>query len=206
MNRQTLQTSLIFALLILLFAACGGSSSSAPIASAPKSEGGTAVDNPPSPPNTGSSSLPAATYVAPEPIEEAEEAVDYMAEPETIQEVPAEESAAGAPIAAAPTPLATAPPANDSIAPEPYYPTPTPVSPANTFFEDYGVNPFILTQADPLSTFSLDVDTGSYSVARNYLRQGLQPPPDAIRPEEFVNAFDQGYDIPPDTAFAVYAD
>ncbi len=205
MNRQTLQTSLIFALLILLFAACGGSNSSTPIASAPKSEGGTAVDNPPNPPNT-SSPLPAVTYAAPEPGE-GEEIVEYAAEPEAAREAPAEESAAGAPLAVAPVPLATAPPpANDSLDPEPYYPTPVPQRPSNTFFEDYGVNPFVLTQVDPLSTFSLDVDTGSYSIARSYLRQGLQPPPEAIRPEEFVNAFDQGYDIPPDTAFAVYAD
>lgn len=203
MNRYTLQTSLIFALLILLFAACSGKSS-APIASAPKSESGTAVEipAPSNPVSSADEQIVVVTRTTTETVigEEAEA-------PAPALEVPAQESAAGAPIAAAPTPLATAPPANDSIAPEPYYPTPTPATnPANTFFEDYGANPFVLTQVDPLSTFSLDVDTGSYTIARNYLRQGLQPPPDAIRPEEFVNAFDQGYDIPPDTAFAVYAD
>jgi Ca-activated chloride channel family protein len=59
---------------------------------------------------------------------------------------------------------------------------------------------------DNLSTFSLDVDTGSYSVARRYLNEGLQPPAAAVRVEEFVNSFDQGYEIPDDTAFALYAD
>lgn len=107
---------------------------------------------------------------------------------------------------APPVPLATAAPAitNDSI-----YPAPTPTSaaqPSAMFFEEYGVNPYILTEVDNLSTFSLDVDTGSYSIARRYLQDGLQPPSEAIRVEEFVNSFDQGYQIPPNTDFAVYAD
>ena len=87
--------------------------------------------------------------------------------------------------------------------------TPAPTQsalPSNTFFEDYGVNPYTLTTVDNLSTFSLDVDTGSYTIARSYLQDGHQPPADAVRVEEFVNAFDQGYAMPPNTAFAVYAD
>ena len=71
-------------------------------------------------------------------------------------------------------------------------------TPSAMFFEEYGVNPYILTEVDNLSTFSLDVDTGSYSIARRYLQDGLMPPPAAIRVEEFVNSFDQGYQIPPD--------
>ncbi|MCP4417166.1 MAG: DUF3520 domain-containing protein, partial [Chloroflexi bacterium] len=109
--------------------------------------------------------------------------------------------------AEAPAPLATAPAvSNDTIAP---YPTSTPpvvAQPSAMFFEEYGVNPYILTDVDNLSTFSLDVDTGSYSIARRYLQDGIQPPPEAIRVEEFVNSFDQGYQIPPNTDFAVYAD
>ncbi len=107
-----------------------------------------------------------------------------------------------APIAIAPQ---SAP--SEQIAP---LPTPSPmgtaVPPRDMFFQDYGVNPYILTSADNLSTFSLDVDTGSYSIARRYLNDGLMPPQDAIRVEEFVNSFDQGYLNPPDTGFAVYAD
>lgn len=210
MNRQTLQTSLIFTLLILLLAACGRSKVNEPIASAPKSGSGPAGEIAPArPSDTESPVEPAATYVPSAPVVESktEDTADYVTEAESPAEISSEESAAQAPLSVAPAPLATAPPpAAGIIAPEPIYPTPAPQRPSNTFFEDYGVNPFILTQVDPLSTFSLDVDTGSYSVARNYLRQGLQPPPEAIRPEEFVNAFDQGYDIPPDTAFAVYAD
>ena len=65
--------------------------------------------------------------------------------------------------------------------------------PSNTF-EDYGVNPFVNTAEDPASTFALDVDTGSYVVARNYLRGGELPPFEAVRVEEFVNYFDGGYE------------
>ncbi len=121
-------------------------------------------------------------------------------------EVEAEESLdAAAEFAAPPAPLATAPATtSESIIPAP---TPTrPSQPSAMFFEEYGVNPYILTEVDNLSTFSLDVDTGSYSIARRYLQDGLQPPPEAIRVEEFVNSFDQGYQIPPNTDFAVYAD
>ena len=63
---------------------------------------------------------------------------------------------------------------------------------ANTF-EDYGVNPFVDTYEDNLSTFALDVDTASYVVTRNYLEGGQLPPIEAVRVEEFVNYFDGGY-------------
>lgn len=107
----------------------------------------------------------------------------------------------------APQPLATSGPiASDEIALAPTTPTPASSAPTDMFFAQYGVNPFILTSVDNLSTFSLDVDTGSYNVARNYLRDGLQPPPTAIRVEEFVNSFEQGYPIPTNSTFAVYAD
>jgi Ca-activated chloride channel family protein len=89
----------------------------------------------------------------------------------------------------------------------------TPLSPAtqaptprDMFFQDYGVNPYILTSEDNLSTFSLDVDTGAYSIARRYITDGLPVPPEAVRVEEFVNTFNQGYALPPDAAFAIYAD
>jgi Ca-activated chloride channel homolog len=80
---------------------------------------------------------------------------------------------------------------------------PTPVD--NTF-EDYGVNPYIDTDRDHLSTFAIDVDTASYSVMRNYLTDGNLPPPEAVRIEEFVNYFDQDYPTPENVAFGVYAD
>ena len=61
------------------------------------------------------------------------------------------------------------------------------------YFEHAGVNPFVATDEDALSTFALDVDNASFTLARNYLDRGVLPPPDAIRVEEFVNAFDAGW-------------
>jgi Ca-activated chloride channel homolog len=79
--------------------------------------------------------------------------------------------------------------------------------PYDMFFEDYGVNPSIDTEDDNLSTFALDVDTGSYTVMRNYLNDGNLPPSDSVRVEEYVNYFEQGYAIPPEhQAFGVYVD
>jgi Ca-activated chloride channel homolog len=63
-------------------------------------------------------------------------------------------------------------------------------------FEDYGYRDFVAASDDPLSTFALDVDTGSYTVGRRYLEEGSFPPPESVRPEEYVNAFDYDYDTP----------
>ena len=64
------------------------------------------------------------------------------------------------------------------------------------FFEGHGVNPFVDTDEDALSTFALDGDTGSFQVGRLYLDEGHMPPPDSVRVEEWVNSFEQGYDRP----------
>jgi Ca-activated chloride channel family protein len=65
-------------------------------------------------------------------------------------------------------------------------------------FEDYGVNPEVATAEDHQSTFGLDVDTGSYTVARSYLTDGRLPDPAAVRTEEFINLFRQDYQPPAD--------
>jgi len=77
----------------------------------------------------------------------------------------------------------------------------------DNFFENYGVNPFIDTEDDHLSTFALDVDTGSYTVVRRMISDGNLPEKDAVRVEEFVNYFEQNYDLPPEgQAFAIHID
>ncbi|HVR42839.1 MAG TPA: von Willebrand factor type A domain-containing protein [Thermoanaerobaculia bacterium] len=76
----------------------------------------------------------------------------------------------------------------------------------DVFFRSYGVNPFIDTDDDSLSTFALDVDTGSYAVARRYLADGHLPPPEAIRVEEVLNAFRYGDPPPARDAFAIHAE
>ena len=76
----------------------------------------------------------------------------------------------------------------------------------DVFFKDYGTNAFIDTEDDHLSTFGMDVDTASYSITRHYLRDGSVPPPEAVRVEEFVNAFDYNYPPPWGEAFAVHVE
>ena len=79
--------------------------------------------------------------------------------------------------------------------------------PYDMFFEDYGVNPIIDTEDDHLSTFALDVDTGSYTIMRNYINDGNLPPEESVRVEEYVNYFEQGYASPPaHQAFGIYID
>lgn len=72
-------------------------------------------------------------------------------------------------------------------------------------FADYGVRPFVATAVDPLSTFALDVDTASYSVARRWVDEGTVPPRESVRLEEFVNSFSYDYRAPSD-GLAVVAD
>ncbi len=50
-------------------------------------------------------------------------------------------------------------------------------------------NPFLDARANPLSTFSIDVDTASYANVRRFLDEGQLPPPEAVRIEELVNYF-----------------
>jgi len=49
---------------------------------------------------------------------------------------------------------------------------------------------------NPVSTFSIDVDTGAYSNMRRWLYQGQLPPEDAVRVEEFINYFNYDYPLP----------
>jgi len=72
------------------------------------------------------------------------------------------------------------------------------------FFKNYGVNPFVDTEDDHLSTFAIDVDDASYVMTRSYLERGHLPPDEAVRVEEFVNHFDYGYDPPHSRPFEVY--
>ena len=71
-------------------------------------------------------------------------------------------------------------------------------------FSDYGINGFDLTEYDRLSTFSIDVDSASYTLVRRKLNEGYLPPEAAVRVEEFVNYFPYEYQRPtPGHPFAV---
>jgi Ca-activated chloride channel family protein len=74
------------------------------------------------------------------------------------------------------------------------------------FFKHYGVNPFVDTEDDHLSTFAIDVDDASYVMTRSYLDRGHLPPDEAVRTEEFINHFDYGYNAPSDERFSIFID
>jgi Ca-activated chloride channel family protein len=74
------------------------------------------------------------------------------------------------------------------------------------YFRHYGANPFVEADEDALSTFALDVDTGSYTICRRYIREGHLPPPEAVRVEEFVNFFKKDYAPPREGDFSIHVD
>lgn len=76
----------------------------------------------------------------------------------------------------------------------------------DVFFKAYGTNPFLDPEEDRLSTFGLDVDTGSYTVTRGYLERGHLPPSEAVRVEEFLNYFDYRDPAPRRGDFALSAE
>jgi Ca-activated chloride channel homolog len=99
-----------------------------------------------------------------------------------------------------------------SSAPEHHQPTvapwPAPVSTpyGGVTYEDPGVNPYVDPDEDRVSTFALDVDTASYTIAQRYVDDGNRPDPASVRVEEWVNAFAQGYEGPEEEAFAILVD
>lgn len=82
--------------------------------------------------------------------------------------------------------------------------------PANFNTEEYSTikeNPFLDVKGNPLSTFSIDVDTASYSNVRRFLTEGQMPPADAVRIEEMINYFDYNYPQPDgDHPFSITAE
>lgn len=70
--------------------------------------------------------------------------------------------------------------------------------PPGTRFVDPGTSRPVDPVQDPRSTFALDVDTGSFSVARELVARGVTPPPESVRLEEWVNSFDYA-DPPPES-------
>jgi Ca-activated chloride channel family protein len=85
---------------------------------------------------------------------------------------------------------------------------PAPPPPFNTeAYAHISENRFRRVGAEPVSTFSIDVDTASYSNVRRFLNEGTLPPVDAVRTEELINYFRFGYsDAPGDAPFSVTAD
>jgi Ca-activated chloride channel family protein len=63
-------------------------------------------------------------------------------------------------------------------------------------FEEFEQNRVKLVSEEPVSTFSVDVDTASYSFVRRMLNSGVLPQGDAVRVEEMINYFDYDYPLP----------
>jgi len=98
-----------------------------------------------------------------------------------------------------------------SLSKSKYRSTIKPQSQTNEFlkkpiFKSLPVNPFVLTSKDNKSTFAMDTDTASYSIAKNYINRGILPPPSSIRMEEFINAFDYNLKKPSSEIFSVQTD
>lgn len=101
-------------------------------------------------------------------------------------------------------------PAIMPMAPPPPPPPPAPIAVAppepqgTEDYRDYGVNPIVDPAKDRLSTFAIDVDTASYSIARRKIMEGSLPPFSAVRAEEFLNYFDYGYEGPKSGPFTAH--
>jgi len=65
-------------------------------------------------------------------------------------------------------------------------------------YEHLNDNAVHLVREQPVSTFSIDVDTGAYANVRRFLNAGQLPPQDAVRVEEMINYFDYDYAPPTD--------
>ena len=136
---------------------------------------------------------------------EAQSATAQSAQTSTQTTAGAAQAGAPPPPSGGALPPAQGTPPNRDYGDTGYVP-PAPQPYDTTFFQNYGVNPFIDARADHLSTFAMDVDTASYSVARRFVLDGNRPDPDSVRVEEFVNYFDQEYPQPRRGAFAIHVD
>ena len=114
-------------------------------------------------------------HLAPVPLEEAPAVIVGLAETAGMQST-SEDNFSG-----------SLPAPRDSLA----------IVPTNTeAFPDADPNPLKVTLDEPVSTFSIDVDTASFSVVRSSLMRGQFPPRDAVRIEEMVNYFPYDYPAP----------
>ncbi len=153
---------------------------------------------------TGASGRAGASEEEARPVIRSDDALAAAPEPEVVFEAPVESEVHAAPTAAAPladgdpaiaglrlreaSKAVIVPPPSDAITFEPPQ--------AGDRFESAGDSPLKQVAAEPVSTFSIDVDTASYAYVRNALMQGVLPPPASVRIEEMVNYFDYAYPAP----------
>lgn len=114
----------------------------------------------------------------------------------------------GSSFVSVPSQVARPPDQHHVATPDPYQTNPRPgATPfGGATYEDPGSNPYVDPDEDRVSTFALDIDTASYSLAQRTIREGYRPDPSSVRIEEWVNAFDHDYPTPDDSAFAIVTD
>ena len=82
-----------------------------------------------------------------------------------------------------------------------------PSQPDATTFQNTSRSNFALTSQDDTSTFSLDTDRTSFQLALNWTRSGYEVDPASVRAEEWINAFNYGYEMPrQDDSFNIQTD
>ena len=94
-----------------------------------------------------------------------------------------------------------------ALAPTPVVKSSQPAQPGATNFENTLRSNFALTSQDDTSTFSLDTDRTSFQLALNWARSGYEVDPASVRAEEWINAFNYGYESPRyDDSFNIQTD
>jgi Ca-activated chloride channel family protein len=130
---------------------------------------------------------------------------EQQANARTSTEVRPEQKAAPAGEVAATglLPSAMPGPAENFAPPQPQY---LPVPQNTETYAHIGENPIKSVSEAPVSTFSIDVDTGSYANLRRFLMNGQKPPADAVRVEEMLNYFSYDYEGPRNSGIPFRAD
>lgn len=180
MNVKALLRTLLLALLVIL-AGCGVSKK--PVANVPMTDDAAPIGPPPIEP------------VPVKPAAPADKIANEAATPAPTNLPPPQPAPAMQRMVASKGMLANAYLARPMAMP-PMQPMPGDTNTENYTHRD--TNPVQLVTEQPVSTFSIDVDTGSYTNVRRMLSAGQLPPADAVRAEEFINYFDYGYTPPAD--------
>ncbi len=108
--------------------------------------------------------------------------------PQSLRAAPSAAQDQAAPSVTANRIIAPLPPAADDAAIMPI--------PNTESFANADSNPLKITAQEPVSTFSIDVDTASYALVRSSLMRGQLPPREAVRIEEMINYFPYAYPAP----------
>ncbi len=136
---------------------------------------------------TGNRTANGSTQSPPPAAKAADAASDVVVTGSKIDARAARAALAPPPPPSVPAPVVMARIAPKVMAPPPYHDV------GRDRFTAIRENPFKLVREEPVSTFSLDVDTASYSFMRASLNRNVLPQPDAVRTEEMVNYFPYDY-------------